>query len=394
MMWREEQFVCVNCFDDLGLVKFIQANAGSDECSFCGSVDNAPIAAPIDEVSGHFQECLFTEYDLAGNELGWDGSEGGWIGTYWDADDLVNYVLELEFPRDNRELLLPHLFGEHREQDWCEANAYGLNDDEVASFSWSRFRRVTMHQRRFFFQDYGSDAYEHDLYSPKEVLRTIFEYAERMDLFRPLPQGARLYRARFEGCKPQWEAPAELGPPPQETATQSNRMSPAGIPMFYGADDEETALKETYSCPGYYAMGRFETLRPAVLLDLTAIPSIPSLFDPIPDSSEIRPRRVLKFLHHVARQVSIPIERDGKEDVEYVPTQVVTEFIRDQLTWEKLRIDGIMYDSAVRPDHVSYVLFADQSNVLSTSESRFSQDHWLKLIDVNHIWMSEKGIST
>lgn len=171
-------------------------------------------------------------------------------------------------------------------------------------------------------------------------------------------------------------------------------MSPAGIPMFYGADDEETALKETYSCPGYYAMGRFETLRPAVLLDLTAIPSIPSLFDPIPDSSEIRPRRVLKFLHHVARQVSIPIERDGKEDVEYVPTQVVTEFIRDQLTWEKLRIDGIMYDSAVRPDHVSYVLFADQSNVLSTSESRFSQDHWLKLIDVNHIWMSEKGIST
>ena len=141
--------------------------------------------------------------------------------------------------------------------------------------------------------------------------------------------------------------------------------------MFYGGDDEETALRETFSCPGYYAVGRFETLRPAVLLDLTAIRPIPSLFEPIPDSSEESPRRVLKFLRHVAEQVSIPIERDGKEHVEYVPTQVVTEFVRDQLTWDNSQVDGIKYFSSVHKGHASYVLFGDQSNVLSTPTKGF-----------------------
>ena len=384
MRWQEEQFVCVNCFEEPGLIRFIKEKAVSKECSLCESTASTPIAALIDEVSGHFLECLFTEYELAVEELGWVGSEGGWGGTHWDADELLFHELELEFPQDNRDQLLPLLFGEHGEQDWCEKNPYGLNDEELARFSWSQFRRVIMHGRRFFFQDYGSDPYEHDLYSPREVLRTIFEYAERVNLFMPLPQGVQLYRARYEGCKPQFQTPAELGPPPEEAATQSNRMSPAGIPMFYGADDEETALKETYSCPGYYAMGRFETLRPAVLLDLTVIPPVPSLFESIPDSSEDSPRRVLKFLHHVAEQVSISTKRDGKEHVEYVPTQVVTEFVRDQLTWDNSRVEGIKYFSSAHEGHVSYVLFADQSNVLSTPASRFSDDQWLKLIDVGH----------
>ena len=250
---------------------------------------------------------------------------------------------------------------------------------------------MIMHERRFFFQDYGSDPYEPDLYSPREVLRTIFEYAEQMDLLRPLPQGAQLYRARYEGCKRKYQSPAELGPPPEEAAIQSNRMSPAGIPMFYGADDEETALRETYNCPGYYVVGKFEIRRPGVLLDFTAIPPVPSLFEQIPDTAEDRPRRLLKFLHHVAEQVSVSIDRDGKEHLEYVPTQVVTEYIRDQLTWENLRVDGIEYYSAVHPGHVSYVLFADQSNVLSTPAKNFPEDRWLKLIGVNHIWRDEAG---
>ena len=49
--------------------------------------------------------------------------------------------------------------------------------------------------------------------------------------------------------------------------------------MFYGCEDEDAALKETASRRGYYAIGRFETLRSATLLDLTAIPPIPSLFN-------------------------------------------------------------------------------------------------------------------
>ena len=87
--------------------------------------EGAPIAASIDEVSEHFVQCLFREFDLAVNVLGWDGPEGGWQGaSYWDAYDLAFDVIELEFPQGNEYLLLPRLFGEHIDQDWCEENGY------------------------------------------------------------------------------------------------------------------------------------------------------------------------------------------------------------------------------------------------------------------------------
>ena len=163
-----------------------------------------------------------------------------------------------------------------------------------------------MHQRRYFFLDDEGKPYDREVYSPGEVLRTIFDYAQRVNLFRELPTGTALLRARWEGCEPRWNSPEELGPPPAEKANQPNRMSPAGIPMFYACDDEDTALKETAAGAGYFAIGRFETLRAATLLDLTAIPRFPSLFDPVPDSAEVLPRTVLGFLHHVAGRFLAP----------------------------------------------------------------------------------------
>ena len=316
------------------MVAFIRDNASAIECSFCPKRDDVPIAMSIDDVSAHFIECLFREYDIAVNALGWIGSEGGYIGQHWYAEEFISDVLELEFPEDNQEELLPHLFGEYYQEHWCERNPYGLNDIERTRYSWERFCRVVMHQRRYFFlgQDLESD--DPEVYSPGQVLSTIFDYAQEMGLFKDLPAGSRLVRARFEGNGPPLGTPQDLGPPPAEKANQPNRMSPAGIPMFYACDDEETALKETSSGPGQFAVGSFETIRPVIVLDLTRIPPVPSLFERISDSVEVNPRRALTFLHHIAKEMSRPIERDDRVHISYVPTQVVTEFIRDQLTWE------------------------------------------------------------
>ena len=384
-----DDFVCVNCFEDPGLVSFIRKKAVAQECSFCLSQDRVPIAAAIDDVSEYFLKCLNREYDLAGNILGWIGSEGGWFGTYWYAEELASDVIELEFPRENQDKLLPLLFGEFFDQDWCEANGYGLNDQELAKYSWDHFSEVVKNDsdRRFFSLDSKRDPDDPEIYSPGEVLRAIFEYAQEMGLFKEIPIGTQFLRARREGCEPHLGTPEELGPPSAEKANQSNRMSRAGIPMFYGCDEEATALIETASGRGYYAIGRFETLRSATVLDLTAIPAIPSLFDCVPDSTEIQLRRILKFLHHIAREVSRPIERGDREHVEYVPTQVVTEFIREQVTSGNSRIDGIKYWSAVHPNHASYVLFANQGSVEATSESQWSGDVWLRLTDTTHMWV-------
>ena len=388
-MYQEGMFVCVDCFEDPGLIGFIKRYAVAEECSFCPAIDKVPIAAPVEEVSDHIIECLRQEYDDAANQLGWIGAEGGYQGNHWDTPDLLFYEVGLSFPQENEKSLSQALFGDLIDQVWCERNAYGLNDEEWSRFSWEHFCEAVMHQRRFFFSGMDRDPDDPEVYSPAQVLQTIFQYAQQMDLFKQMPSGTQLFRARWEGGKPHLETPKELGPPPLEQATQSNRMSPAGIPMFYGCDDEDTALKETATGASYFAIGRFETRRSINLLDLTAIPPIPSLFDSIPDSVEVPPRRVLKFLHHVAREVSRPIERGDRVHVEYVPTQVVTEFIRDQLTWENSRADGIKYFSSVHPDHVSYVLFANQGNVVSPPANSSPQDQWLRLTETKHMWVNE-----
>ena len=383
-MWTADEFICTHCLVDPDLVKFVAKNAVAQQCSFCATTSNLPIAAPIDVVSQHFLSCLYQEYDLAGNQLGWASSEGGWLGEFWDSSDLAYYVLELEFPRGNDSRILWSLFGEQFEQDWCTANAYGLDDSEQPRFSWDHFCDVVKHQRRHFFMDDTGDSLESDVLSAAEILDTILSYAERMNLYESLPEGTRLLRARWESRDCRYETPGEIGPPPVEKANQPNRMSPAGIPMFYGCDDEETALRETASGPGHYAIGTFETMREVTILDLTALPPIPGLFAEIPDSAEVPPRRALRFLHHIASEVSHPIERGDRVHVEYVPTQIVTEFIRTRATSDGSKIDGIRYESSVHAGHVSYVLFADQSNVEGASPDAWNADPWLRLIHVQH----------
>ena len=378
--------VCVNCFTDPGLLRFVGENAAAHQCSFCSTTSDEPIAAPLEDVSEHFLECLQQEFDLAVNQLGWVGAEGGYIGPHWDGYELATDVLHLELPQGNDWELLSALFGEWFDQDWCQENAYGLDDSERPRYSWDHFRKVVMHERRYFFLDDAGDPDDFDVFSPSEVLQMIFEYAEEMGLFREWPAGSRVVRSRWEDEGQRLETPVDLGPPPLEQANQANRMSPAGIPMFYGCDDEQTALRETASGPGNFSIGEFEVMRRAVLLDLTNIPDVPSLFEPVPDFREVLPRRALRFLHHVAREMSRQIDRSDRVHVDYVPTQVVTEFVRTRVTWRGSRIDGIKYASSVHPMHSSYVLFADQSNVVGTPTRRDVKDRWLNLVDVRRIW--------
>ena len=176
-----EEYVCVNCFEDLDLIRFVEQNAMALSCSFCTSVGETAIAAPIEDVSQHFLESLFREYGLAVNELGWAGSEGGYVGSHWDGFDLATEVLELEFPQGNEWALLEALSGEYFDQDWCVENPYGLDDMERLRYSWEHFRKVVMHERRFFFMDDDGDPDDLDVLSPAEILQTILNTLGRWD---------------------------------------------------------------------------------------------------------------------------------------------------------------------------------------------------------------------
>jgi len=134
------------------------------------------------------------------------------------------------------------------------------------------------------------------------------------------------------------------------------------------------------------------------------LPRIPTLFEPIHDTIEYDPRKLLIFLHTLREEFSRPIERDNRVHIEYVPTQVVTEYLRGMKTMEDWSIDGIRYASARHEGGASLVLFCDPNNLVLPKEQQkqfygLYDDRSIKLVgyedrDVSAVdierWTSER----
>jgi hypothetical protein len=112
---------------------------------------------------------------------------------------------------------------------------------------------------------------------------------------------------------------------------------------------------------------------------------------------EYDPRPRLRFLHSVSREISRPVARDDRIHIEYVPTQVVTEYVRTAVTIDSRRIDGIRYQSSRHEARTALVLFADQDNLILEEPERpqfynLAKDRWLRLERVGVKSVSEQNI--
>ncbi len=200
--------------------------------------------------------------------------------------------------------------------------------------------------------------------TPSQLLGFVAHAAEEYVLVKKLPADSLIYRARQQKADEILSTPYDFGPPPLERAIRSNRMSPAGIVMFYGSDDAGTAIAEIDDNPSLGIwVGTFRTARPALILDLTALPRRYRFFEIEPDSSDAD-RYAIEFLHSFVESMAAKVERGDREHVDYVPTQVVTEYFRTTFRHAGSTIDGIRYFSAQRPKGKSLVLFGDQANIV------------------------------
>ena len=175
-------------------------------------------------------------------------------------------------------------------------------------------------------------------------------------------------------------------------------MSPPGIVMMYVADDKQTALAETADKPGVFALGEFVTKRDALLLDLTNLPRVPSLFEDILDTLEYDPRPRILFLCKLSREISRPIARDDRVHIEYLPTQVVTEYLRTSAIVDGKKVDGIRYRSSRNGVGTAMVLFANQDNIEleAGAHGNFisaSRDRWLTLKSFTEKRVTAKSIA-
>ncbi len=105
--------------------------------------------------------------------------------------------------------------------------------------------------------------------------------------------------------------------------------------------------------------GRFSTAREITVLDLTRIPAIPGLFD----SVHRERRSSIRFLHDLVADSSAPIAGDGREHIDYVPTQIIAEYIRHCYKHPiHGSVRGILYKSVKERGKTCCVLFFEQDH--------------------------------
>ncbi|MGL1932211.1 MAG: RES family NAD+ phosphorylase [Desulfotalea sp.] len=73
-------------------------------------------------------------------------------------------------------------------------------------------------------------------------------------------------------------------------------------------------------------------------------------------------RELIYFLSDFVRQVSEPIKKNGQEHIEYVASQIISEFFTKEFkTSHDERLDGLMYPSSIRPGGINVVLFPPEN---------------------------------
>lgn len=351
----DEKYVCEKCIDDEGLRHSVFKHREDEPCSYCGTSPAALLESVVDDM----RSAIATKYGDVEDNLDVDGGLP-------DHCDIEGVFLDIGFCAANDELMSDIIadFGDRmftldKEKEFL----YSVRFD-----AWRRFQEMVKHERRYTF---GSIAHENDpemdelLWSPRNLLENVAKTIYSSSLIVPVDHSLEMWRVQVHKAGDALDIPKRFTSPPREFARYSNRMSPAGVPMFYGADDFDTAVAEVVDPDAVNddmcASGiRFRPKSGFLILDLTNVPKRDSFFDPY-DSAK---RMALGFLSSFVHDLSKPIKKDGREHVEYVPSQVFTEFIRHELVSEAGEpIMGIKYRSS-KNGHACYAIFVEQAACL------------------------------
>jgi hypothetical protein len=350
--WSIEGNVCADCVGEEFLGEFISRTVGACSCDFCGRSSENPFAADADMVMDLIGRGIYREWTHPAQVMGW--VDGEWVGDTYEIEDVLR-----ESGLDAKDEFRERVTGAFIDEAWCRSDPYGLERHEVLSYGWKRFAdHVKRHTRYVFLLERDESPYpDRDEIHPGLMLQRLDEVVRATGIVRPLPKGTRYVRARDHGSHEAPRAAAELGTPPSDNATKPNRMSPTGIPMFYGASDIDTALAElAHSSRPVVTLAEFQTLRDFSVVDLSRIPSVPSLFD----DARARDRDDFRFLDDFAGAISAPIEADSSDHIEYVPTQIVTEYFRHIFRNDNGSVlDGLLYRSSQRSGGECCVLFVE-----------------------------------
>lgn len=360
--------VCSDCVDDEFLKEVISDNAAENECDYCGKQSEEAIAAPFDVLMEKVANTLhyyYAEPSAAG--VPWDG------GPIIEPTDTEDALLSLPF--DAEDELFEEVVGSFTNMGWVPAAGghwASTHLSKALGYSWSSFTHTVKHRYRYFFYSMAHrDPFDLDIQSPAQLLEEIGKLCQELNLIREMDLGHLLYRVRERWNGSDWPiAESTMGAPPDEIAA-AGRMNPAGISYFYLSFEGATALAEVLGRPPCDAVvAAFKNVKKLIVLDLSILPSEPSIFD---DDKRLQ-REAIIFLQEFVDEITKPLQKDGREHINYVPSQVVSEYfakvfkLGGEEQEEGVSIDGIVYPSAVIDGGKNIVLFPRPDTLHGFSE--------------------------
>ena len=363
--------VCQACVGkDRFLRSVIRNNISQKICSYCKSKRRkaAPTSSIMDSV---LRGVKYSFNDEANAGCPYDSD---FPIDYLLSEDVLNRVLDSE-GLDWPEQLVVDVARAFLNNGWVDApdgDWMGSYLHERLYWSWNSFSDAVKHRSRFHFHisNRGACRWGNDLIRVHEMLPFIGSLIRKHRMVKTISTDLKLHRVR-PGKHPKNEA--ELGPPPRKMVG-AGRMNPAGIPYFYLAFDKRTALAETRVKPNdYFTIGTWSSNRELHVIDLSKLPDRPSVF-----SGKHGAYELINFLHKFVEEISKPIEHDGREHIEYLPTQVVSEYFSQVFKWgARKRVDGLIYSSSVIDVGRNLVVFP-------SIDSDVNNFNFMKIVDAGH----------
>lgn len=362
-----DKFVCTCHFEDKYLNGIIRVHGRTGECSYCGKhsivCDMETLCEQILWKIGLYYKRL----DDAGLYLAdgfYDDNQEvipGFkrIGEYVVPNELTNYgsvdelMDGLDLVTDNEELNndIKSCFSTGQ---WISSDIYDEDKSIKYANQWDRFVNTVTHRGRFTFlatPEFRNIIQEKKGHSD-DILSVLSDLIIEQGLVKTLAKGTKLYRSRkVDDVKAEYKFEDITSPP--DIFAFPNRMSPAGISMFYASFDKNTATNE---CVGGDSVGlivgTFETIRDLRVIDLTAIPV---------QSFWVENWQENQFLHHFNENITKRVDPKDTNHLQYIPTQVFTEFLRYMFKDDKRQqVDGLIYGSS-KTQEKNIVLFCNQA---------------------------------
>jgi len=352
--------VCHVHIKDYAIEEFIKENAQPGYCSYCKRRRNV---VEFEMMMKFIMEGIMRLYEDAAEFMQYDSSEGGYQGTIYDQQELIDDVVGLKI---NNDQLREDIINCIDDRAWSDPTEYYEDERQILQYLWKYFKDVVKHRSRYLFaksEKLKSFSFTQNAYS---ILDDIGDRVRDFGLLKKIAKNTIFYRCRQHRIKDVVDTASKIASPPIEHAIYANRMSPAGISMFYGAFERGTARIETIdeamlAEKPKLSTAVFKNKEVLNVVDLTELPSIPSIFD----RNKREKMYSIGFIRDFVSDLSRPIAHDGLEHIEYIPTQVVTEYFRDVYeVGNNEPIHGIVYPSSRKIGSKACVLFMDNEECL------------------------------